>query len=260
MQHIQHKLKIISNEKVTNKFYHLKLEGGAVARAAQPGQFVNLRVCDGLEPLFRRPFGVYRCQKDLEIFYEVRGGGTHILMGRKSGEIIDILGPLGKPFSQPPEKVKNVVMIAGGIGIAPLMALSDSLKDRGLNCVLLYGGRDKNYVFDLSAFEKNGCKIFVATDDGCVGQEGRVSVLFDKIPVHSESTFIYTCGPRPMMASVQQFAQEHNLKGECSCEEVMACGVGACLGCVIETINGYKTVCHDGPVFELNCVQFKVTE
>ena len=105
-------------------------------------------------------------------------------------------------------------------------------------------------------FKNMGCKVFKATDDGSVGVKGRVSKLFSKID-SDPSTFIYTCGPRPMMASVQEFARKHHLQGQASCEEVMACALGACLGCSTKTTQGFKTVCGDGPAFDLHELIFE---
>ncbi|MBF0479315.1 MAG: dihydroorotate dehydrogenase electron transfer subunit [Candidatus Omnitrophica bacterium] len=249
---IQHQLKIISNKKITDKLYHLVLEHGKLAAQVKPGQFVEVRIQESLEPFFRRPFSVFRSQKAVEIFYEVRGKGTGILSSQVKGAMLDVMGPLGTAFTLPAKKIKQVVMIGGGIGVAPFMALSDALKNRGHDLLLLYGGRSKEFTFNMAEFKKNGCKVFISTDDGSVGVKGRVSELFDKIEINPDTTMLYTCGPRPMMASVQKFAQEHGLKGQCSCEEVMACGVGVCLGCVVKTTAGYKTVCHDGPVFDLH--------
>ena len=103
----------------------------------------------------------------------------------------------------------------------------------------------------MQEFKDNGVKVHIATDDGSVGAKGRVSVLFDKIDKDPSRTFIYTCGPNPMMKAVQAFAGEHHLLGQAACEEIMACGLGACLGCSIETKEGFKTVCYDGPAFDL---------
>ena len=108
----------------------------------------------------------------------------------------------------------------------------------------------------MKEFKGNGCKVYVSTDDGSVGTKGRVSKLFSKINKNPKTTFIYTCGPKPMMASVQAFAKKNKLQGQAACEEVMACALGACLGCSIKTTEGYKTVCYDGPVFDLNEVIF----
>ena len=256
MNKIQNIFKVVSNEKLCPKFYRLCLDAKSIVKNVKPGQFIHIRVSDGLEPFFRRPFSVYRAQKYVEIFYEAVGLGTKILSRKKKGDELDVLGPLGKEFSLPPKGTKQVVMVAGGIGVAPFLALSDILKKKNYELILLYGGRTKGHVYPMKEFKQNGCKVFVATDDGSVGVKGRVSELFSKIPCDPQSTFLYTCGPTPMMKAVQGFAAKNNLKGEAACEEVMACALGACLGCSIETTSGYKTVCCDGPVFLLDEVIF----
>lgn len=252
MHKIQNTCKVVSNEKISERFYRLCFDTPKILLQTRPGQFVHIRVTDSLEPFFRRPFSVNRAKEHVEIFYEVVGKGTEILAGKKKGGTLDVLGPLGNEFSLPPKGVKQVVMIAGGMGIAPFLILTDFLKSKKYEMLLLYGGRTKEYIFDMKEYEKNGCKIHVSTDDGSVGAKGRVSKLFPKIKKDSKATYIYTCGPGPMIRSVQEFAKKYNIKGEASWEEVMACGLGACLGCARETTKGYKTVCCDGPVFDLH--------
>ncbi len=256
MEKIQNKFRVIKNEKLCPRFYRLSLQAPGLVKKIKPGQFIHIRTKDSLEPFFRRPFSVYRAQNSADIFYEAIGPGTNILSEKKKGDELDVLGPLGNSFSLPPKGTKTIVMIAGGIGVAPFLIFSDFLKGKGYDLVLLYGGRTKGHIFDMKDFKKNGCKIFIATDDGSVGVKGRVSQLFGNIPLNPKTTFLYTCGPNPMMAAVQDFAKKNNLGGQASCEEVMACALGACLGCSIETTNGYKTVCYDGPVFDLQEVKF----
>ena len=229
----------------------MQIDAKPIVKKIAPGQFIHIRVNDGLEPFFRRPFSVYRAQKHVEIFYEAIGPGTKELATKKKGDPIDVLGPVGTPFSLPSKEIKQVVMVAGGIGIAPFLIFTDALKKRKLDLILLYGGRTKDHVYPMKEFKQNGCKVFVSTDDGSVGVKGRVSKLFSKMNADPKTTMIYTCGPHAMMAAVQAFAKENNLKGEAACEEVMACALGACLGCSIKTTSGYKTVCYDGPVFDL---------
>ena len=256
MEKLQNNYRVVSNEKLSPRFYRLCIDAQPIAQKVRPGQFVHIRVKDGLEPFFRRPFSVYRAKKYTEVFYEVVGPGTRILADKQKGDWIDVIGPIGTPFCMPPEGIRHVVMIAGGIGIAPFLILSDVLKKKGYEMALLYGGRTKGHVYPMKEFKENGCKIFIATDDGSVGVKGRVSKLFSKINTDDQTTFLYTCGPSPMMASVQAFARKHKLRGEAACEEVMACALGACLGCSIKTTKGYKTVCYDGPVFDLQEVIF----
>ena len=122
--------------------------------------------------------------------------------------------------------------------------------------MLLYGGRSRGHVYPMQEFKDNGVKVHIASDDGSVGVKGRVSILFDKVKWNSNNTFIYTCGPNPMMKAVQGFAIKNRIKGQAACEELMACGLGACLGCSIETKSGFKTVCYDGPAFDIENIIF----
>lgn len=256
MNQIQHLVKVVSNQKLCERFYCLTFESSSIARQVKPGQFVHIKVSEGFEPFFRRPFSVYRAQRDVQVFYEVVGRGTQMLSEKKLGDVLDVLGPLGKRFSLPEKKIKQVVMIAGGIGIAPFLIFSDELKKKKIDLVLLYGARTKGHVYPMKEFKQNGCRIFISTDDGSVGIKGRISKHFDKINLDPQTTFLYTCGPVAMMKAVQDFANKHQLSGQACCEEVMACALGACLGCSIETTEGFKTVCYDGPVFDLKKVIF----
>jgi dihydroorotate dehydrogenase electron transfer subunit len=258
MGKLQDVYKVISNEKLCGKFYRLCIDAKPIVDKSRPGQFIHIRINNSLEPFFRRPFSIYRSKRFLEILYEVVGSGTEALAAKNKGDRLDVLGPLGMPFGMPPKGVKQVVMIAGGVGVAPFLFLSDLLKKKDYELILLYGGRTKGHVFNMDEFKKNGCRVFKTTDDGSVGVKGRVSKLFSKIDPVAESTFIYTCGPRPMMASVQDFARKHKLGAQGSCEEVMACALGACLGCSIKTTQGFKTVCGDGPVFDLHELIFEL--
>jgi dihydroorotate dehydrogenase electron transfer subunit len=257
MDKIQNIYKVVSNEKLCPQFWRLVFDAPDLAKEVKPGQFVHIRTNEhGLEPFFRRPFSVYRSLKHVEVFYEAVGPGTQMLSTKKKGDSVDVLGPLGTPFVMPPDGIKQVVMIAGGIGVAPMLVLSDILKKKKSELVLLYGGRTRGHVYPMQEFKDNGVKVHIATDDGSIGFKGRVSGLFNKINLDPNVTFIYTCGPSPMMKAVQEFAGKNNLKGQAACEEIMACALGACLGCSIPTTNGFKTVCYDGPAFHLNEVIF----
>jgi dihydroorotate dehydrogenase electron transfer subunit len=251
MNQLQGFYPVISNEKLSPCFWRMRFDAPPVQEAARPGQFVHLRVNAGLEPFFRRPFSVYRAQKYTEIFYEVVGPGTKLLSGKKKGDLVDVLGPVGKPFELPGERVKQVVMVAGGVGVAPFLILTDVLKVRKLDLVLFYGGRTEGHVYPMKEFMANGVDVRVATEDGSVGTKGRVTKLFRDLDWDPQTTVLYTCGPRPMLAAVRDFARARRVPGQAACEEVMACALGACLGCSIRTTKGYKTVCYDGPVFDL---------
>ena len=226
MEKIQNNYKVLVNEKLCPQYWRLVFDAPDLAREVKPGQFVHIRTNeDGLQPFFRRPFSVYRARKYVEIFYDVVGSGTKLLSLKKKGDTLDVLGPLGTPFKTPPVNTKQVIMIAGGIGVAPMLILSDLLKNKKYELILLFGGRNRGHVYPMEEFKDNGVKVHIATDDGSVGAKGRISVLFDKINWDPASTFIYTCGPNPMMKAVQAFAHEHRLPGQAACEEIMACAL-----------------------------------
>ncbi len=257
MEKIQNIYTVVSNEKLCPQYWRLTFNAPQLAQEVKAGQFVHIRTNEtGFEPFFRRPFSVYRAQKYVSIFYDVKGPGTKILSLKKKGDTLDVLGPLGTPFVLPPAGIKKVVMIAGGIGVAPMLILSDALKELKYDLTLIYGGRTRAHVYPLTDFKELGVRVHIASDDGSVGFKGRVSGLFDKIDVNPKNTFLYTCGPNPMMKAVQEFAGKHQLQGQAACEEIMACALGACLGCSIETTKGFKTVCYDGPAFPLDEVKF----
>ncbi len=263
MPQLQNIYRVVANKKLSPRFYQLCIDAPSIIGKVQPGQFIHIRVNDGLEPFFRRPFSVYRAQKYVEILYEVIGPGTQILSLKKKGDPLDVLGPIGKSFDMPSPETRQVVMVAGGIGVAPFLILTDFLRKRqslGFDVpklILLYGGRTKGHVFSMKEFINNGCAVHVATDDGSVGVRGRVDKLFSRIDFNPRTTWIYTCGPKPMMAVLQRFARRHRLQGQACCEETMACALGACLGCSIRTTQGFRTVCYDGPVFDLNEIIFE---
>ena len=217
MAKIQYKFKVISNKKLCPRFYCLSMDARPILKKIQPGQFIHIKVSEGHEPFFRRPFSVYRAKKYVEIFYEVVGPGTRLLSLKKPGDEIDILGPLGNHFTLPPKGVKQVVMIAGGIGIAPFLIFSDQLRTMSYELTLLYGGRTQGHVYPMKEFKQNGCKVYVATDDGSVGVKGRVTKLFSKINPDPATTMLYTCGPHAMMEAVKEFAVQHQLRCEASC-------------------------------------------
>ena len=133
MDQIQNIYKVVSNEKLCPQFWRLCFDAPDLAKRVQPGQFIHIRTSEGLEPFFRRPFSVYRVGRYVDIFYEPVGVGTSLLASKQKGDRLDVLGPLGTPFVMPPTDIKQVVMIAGGIGIAPMLILSDILKKKKLD-------------------------------------------------------------------------------------------------------------------------------
>lgn len=256
MNPAQIKVRIISNKRFKDNYWHLEFESGVIARCASPGQFVNIKVSDGLEPLLRRPISIYGTSgARIKLFYEAIGKGTQILSSRKPGELLDIIGPLGNSFSLN----SRTIIVAGGMGVAPLVFLAEKLMEvRTQNLaprtLVLIGAKTKAQVLCAKEFKEFGCEIKIATDDGSAGFKGKVTELLKQILFKNSRTqelknSIYACGPRPMLKATAEIARENKINSQLSLEEHMACGIGACLGCVVSTKSGYKRVCKDGPVF-----------
>jgi dihydroorotate dehydrogenase electron transfer subunit len=248
---------VVSHLRVSGRYYKLVLSWSAAARRCQPGQFVSVRVQDGLEPLLRRPFGIHRVDGSrVEILYEVVGVGTRRLSCVRPGDYLDCIGPLGRGFSLPRGTAAGIVIVAGGMGVAPLVFCAQQLvrsknrKERVAPLVLL-GARSKKGILCEREFKKFGCRVHVATDDGSRGFRGNVSDLLRQHLAASEirPSMVYGCGPYAMLAAVAVACRERAIPCEVSLEAHMACGFGACLGCAIRTMQGYKRVCAEGPVF-----------
>ena len=267
--------KILKNERVAPGFYRMRVESPYLARNSKPGQFVEVKCSDCLEPLLRRPLGVHRITRDgIEMLYEVVGKGTELLSRKRSGDMVDIIGPLGNGFviNQKTEKPKNgkTILIAGGAGVAPLLSLAESLAFsveriayRGKTKIHVFiGACRKEHILCAKDFKKLGAKVYITTEDGSMGRKGFItSYLSDflsakRYPLNAN---IYACGPVGMLKAVAEIAKSHRIPCQVSLEERMACGIGVCLGCPVKvktnhkpltTNNEYKMVCKDGPVFD----------
>ncbi|HOX09550.1 MAG TPA: dihydroorotate dehydrogenase electron transfer subunit [Candidatus Omnitrophota bacterium] len=250
----QVKGKVLSNREVKPGYFLMSVECPPVARAARPGQFLTIRCGDSAEPLLRRPFGFHGVEGgSFRILYEVLGKGTAKLSSAKAGDTLDILGPLGKGFMVP-EGRKNIVIIAGGIGVAPLAFLAEEiLKDKKKCVSVIIGARGRNSLLCREHFEGLGIKTLVATDDGSCGRRCFATDLLERSIAGKKpsETVVYACGPSPMLKTAANAAKKRGIEAYGSFEEYIACGVGACLGCAIRTKSGYKLICKDGPVFKL---------
>ncbi|MDD5119736.1 MAG: dihydroorotate dehydrogenase electron transfer subunit [Candidatus Omnitrophica bacterium] len=244
--------RIISNKRLTGNYWNLEFSSSQIARYARPGQFVNIRVNQGTDPLLRRPISIHAVKgSKIKLIYEVVGKGTLALSERKPQETLDLIGPLGKGFNYQlpvkPQPGQNI-FIAGGMGVAPLVYLAEKLNKP----LVLIGARTKKQILCADEFRSLGCTLQLATDDGSLGFTGKVTDLLENIltsTIDYRLSTIYACGPHPMLRAVSLIALKHNINAQVSLEGHMACGTGACLGCVVETISGYKRVCKDGPVF-----------
>jgi len=247
--------KVIKNIEVTPDYYKMILDAPSIARAAKPGQFVNILVSDKFEPLLRRPFSIHRVSNSkLEILYRVVGKATELFSQKRPDEILNILGPLGNGFNLKFKKGR-IILVGGGIGIAPLMFLSEKLA--GNKILVLIGAKNKKHILCVDEVKNAGYEVKIATDDGSFGFKGLVTELLKQnIKAKNKPTTIFACGPKPMLKEIASISKKYNIAAQVSLEEHMACGIGACFGCVVNTKHGYKRVCKEGPVFDTKEVVF----
>ena len=264
----QGKVKILVNEQVAPNYFRMSLEAPQVAGEAEAGQFIHIRVNDEYIPLLRRPLSIHRISEKLqniEILYEMVGKGTKILAGKRSGEELDILGPLGNGFKFGLSEAS--ILVAGGMGVAPLLALAEEIvQKRGKKVYALIGAKTRQLVLDEKNLIDLGVEVKVATEDGSYGRKGLATdLLKDLLSTFSfgvpaarrvASTTVYACGPEKMLRDIAAITVGRGIPCQVSLENRMGCGVGVCRGCVVKVkslkskIESYKRVCKDGPVFE----------
>ena len=243
-------------------YCRLWLYAPQIATAANPGQFIQVRVGNeiSVDPLLARPISIFRINKEegtVSLLFKVVGRGTELLASKRQGEKLTIWGPVGNGF-EIPERTENLALIAGGIGMPPLFCLQEqlSLGPNPPRMTLFYGGRTGRDLLELDLWEKSRVRIKPATEDGSMGFKGFVTDSFVEEHKIEAFNFMIACGPAPMLAAVQKTASLLGLSGQISLESYMACGVGACLGCVCQTVKGSRRVCVDGPVFSIEEVIF----
>ena len=281
---------IISNEQVNKDCWRITLDSPRIASDAKPGQFVNVKIREGHDPLLRRPFSVSRCIKldtdtiGFELIYKVVGRGTHLMTNLVRGDELDIIGPLGRGFDWQRDKGVHI-LLAGGIGSAGLLMLGDEiskrLKEDELELYVLLGAETKDALLLEKEFGMLGGKVLVSTDDGTYGHKGFVTELLKDSIDRGEiprDCALYACGPEPMLKSLAPICQEYQVPAQISIERHMMCGFGGCFNCVCKVDKnsvltyrdltashiqfipeeefGYALVCKDGPVFHIEEVLF----
>ena len=234
---------IKSNVEVAENIFRLEILSQELSEIAKAGQFVQVKISD--EFTLRRPLGIASAKNGvIKIFYRVIGRGTKFLTTKKSGEHLNILGALGNGFNTNIDG--RILLVGGGMGIAPLLSVAEKIPASDI----LMGGKNATEInFWIPEFKNEVTKIYITTDDGSRGSKGFVTTLLPEVLDYDDYAAIYTCGPEIMMRGVAKIAAENNLPCYVSFEKRMACGVGACLSCSIDTKSGRKKVCKDGPVF-----------
>lgn len=247
---------LIIRKKAWDGYVLLELRSPRVARRARPGQFLMVRVSGQPYPLLRRPLSIHARDEDsVEIFFARAGLGTAILADKKPGEMLDILGPLGKGFVIPGvTKGKKFCLVGGGRGIAPLYFLAQELRAKGGHPRVFYGGKTEADLPLLQKFAAQKMEVFVSTDNGSAGFPGLVTAMLERDLVQSaQPALIFACGPDPMMKRTAEIAAERKIPAQLSLESIMGCGIGACWGCVRKIRKGraaeWVKICEEGPVF-----------
>jgi dihydroorotate dehydrogenase electron transfer subunit len=249
-------LTVRSVERVHERYVLIRLTDDKPLPEMRPGQFVEVRVDDSSTTFLRRPISINfvdREQNELWLLVAAVGDGTRRLAALKEGTKLNCVLPLGNGWSQ--ASGLHPLLVGGGVGVAPLLYLGAEMKAQGIEPTFLLGARSAKDLLMLDEFRKYG-RVLVTTEDGSEGERGFVT----NHSVLQQETFghIYTCGPTPMMKAVARFAQKAGVSCEVSLENMMACGVGACLCCVEKTTEGNLCVCKEGPVFNTNRLLWQI--
>jgi dihydroorotate dehydrogenase electron transfer subunit len=248
-------LSVLEKRTINDDYYVLEVQADHDVSDILPGQFVNLLVEDTRNAFLRRPISIYDVHPErnsFDLLIQIVGEGTRLLSQLKTNDTVDVLYPLGKSFSIA-DAGKKVLLVGGGVGVAPLLYLAKKLKANNVDVHILLGGRGENNIIETDNFEKYG-KLYISTEDASIGEKGFVTQ--HSIMQQSDFDKIYSCGPDAMMRAVATIAAKHNIDCEVSLENMMACGIGACLCCVTPTESGHQCVCTDGPVFNTKVLEW----
>lgn len=256
---------LLHKEKVADDIWRITLRVPRLARAAEPGQFVMVKAgkAPGLHPLWRRPFSIHQVldEERIQLLLKVVGSGSEFIVSCSPGGTLNLLGPLGRGFVLP-DQARNICVVGGGVGAAPLFYLTSRLVRSSINPeaikVFLGGGKASDIAVLEKDFAALGVAVEVATDDGSAGHHGLVTELLSKRLNLEKSWSVFSCGPHSMMKTVARFCLDRGWPCQLSLETLMACGISACLGCAVpgagqdvdSGVRPYLHVCKEGPVFE----------
>jgi dihydroorotate dehydrogenase electron transfer subunit len=244
-------VKVVANDRIAEGVGLMVLYAPRVASTVEPGQFVHLRLDSHAETILRRPFSVHRASGEhIELLYQVLGAGTRLMSGMRSGDTsMDIVGPLGTGWAVPND-LGHALLVAGGLGAAPLGMLAERLAERGVAVTVAHGAPTAERLVARELFERVCRVVDVATDDGSAGERGFVTGPVARLLAAERFDVAYVCGPEAMQRVVSGLLADAGVPCQISLERLMACGIGACLSCVVSTSSGLKRACVDGPVFD----------
>ncbi|PID77133.1 MAG: oxidoreductase [Deltaproteobacteria bacterium] len=253
MHQYQEQATITRFELLAEKIIRLTIYSPQIAAQARPGQFVMLKAGPGKDPFLRRPFSVHQTTNNghFQLLFKVVGRVTDILSHMKEGEEVSVFGPLGRGYRI--KERQPACLIGGGMGIAPLLFLAGHLsctRKEQMKDIIILGSRTGAELEPLVGdFHHFGIRIIAATEDGSYGRQELVTEAMKTAELEKD-TVAYACGPEPMLAAVKDICRDRGFECQVSVESVMACGIGACLGCTCRTYDrGYTQVCLEGPVF-----------
>lgn len=251
---------ILSNEQVGPRLHLMVLRAPEIAEKVKPGQFVHVKIPRMEDHILRRPFSIYAADPTagtVDILYQVVGYGSDHMTTLEPGLVAEMIGPVGHGWA-PPEGTKKALLVAGGVGAAPLFMLAEHLRAGGVELDVVLGAQTEAALVCRCRYEDmlGECPA-CATDDGSYGRAGFCTSLVQEALEAAASAgaqydYLAVCGPEPLMKIVAGMASDAGVYCQISMEKRMACGVGACLSCVVDTVNGKKRSCVDGPVFEAN--------
>ena len=258
---------VLSHKKYGDHYHSLTIVAPDIGEKVRPGQFVNVRC--GLDRSFilRRPFSVYRVHKrggwssTIEIVFDIRGPGTEFLSSLRTHSSLDLIGPSGRGFALPKRRA-HCLLVGGGIGAAPLFFLADELRNEGHRVDVILGARSSRFLLNAIDVRRLASVYHITTDDGSMGEEGRVTDVLEETIEKCDTEVVYTCGPHPMLAAVSRICVKRKIPVQVAVEELMACGYGVCMTCVMpirprQKKKGesdddgfyYARSCTEGPVF-----------
>ena len=246
------------NVRIHSNYSLLKLTLDKEIPEMLPGQFVQVRVDGSKSTFLRRPISIHFVDKEaneLWLLIQMVGNGTRRIAKLNPGDILNLIYPLGNGFTLPediftsPDKNKKLLLVGGGVGVAPLLHLGAQLLSMDYKPHFLLGARSQKDLLQLDEFRKYG-EVYITTEDETCGEKGFVTN--HSILKSGNFDYIYCCGPKPMMVAVAKYARQHAIEGEVSLENLMACGIGACLCCVEKTIYGNMRTCIEGPIMNIN--------
>ena len=257
---------VLTHKKYGEHYHSLTIVAPEIGEAVRPGQFVNIRCGEGRANILRRPFSVYRVHKrggwasTIEIVFDIRGPGTTHLSHLRGHSIVDLIGPVGRGFALPKRRA-HCLLVGGGIGAAPLFFLADELRNEGHRVDVILGARNSGLLLGAIEARRLASVCKSTTEDGSAGDVGRVTDVMPEMMERCETEVVYACGPHPMLAAVSRIAAESKIPVQVAVEELMACGWGVCMTCVMplrrppkrdespEDAIVYARSCTEGPVF-----------